>query len=141
MAQGFGELSYPLEMGVSCCSSSSTAQLRVPGGRQEPNPAQRKMWLILGAPCPSCVCRRFRWIPGGTEKVLEKEIRGDLLNQQTRLRKSCTTKNVGGWGNIQGTTWTCWYQSDSSLGHLCPLFPLDFSFLPPSATKSSSPGG
>lgn len=26
----------------------STAQPRVPGGRQEPNPARRKVWLILG---------------------------------------------------------------------------------------------
>lgn len=36
-----------------------------------------------GTPCQSCICRKFRWIPGGIKKVLEKAICGDLLNKQT----------------------------------------------------------
>lgn len=36
-----------------------------------------------GTPCQSCICRKFRWIPGGIEKVLQKAICGDLLNKQT----------------------------------------------------------
>lgn len=40
-----------------------------------------------GTPCQSCICRKFRWIPGGIEKVLQKAICGDLLNKPHQAQK------------------------------------------------------
>lgn len=82
-------MELPPKVEVSYCSlplqCTAEGPRRKAGAKSSPKEgvAHPGKGVGQGTPCQNSVCRRFRWIPGDTEKVLEKAICGDLLNQQT----------------------------------------------------------